>query len=166
MPREAESAVKAGAKELDMVINHVWLRERRHQEVFDDIVIVRSVAPQPTVVKVILETSVLSKEDIVAGCKIAEAAKADFVKTSTGFNGQGATVENVRLMKAVVGDQMKIKASGGVRRIEDLKAMIEAGADRIGASSGVAIMNEADTQYGATRNEADEVGTEPHRTPY
>lgn len=128
--------------ELDMVINHVWLREKRYQEVYEDILAVRNNAPPPIILKVILETSVLSKADIVAGCKIAETAKADFVKTSTGFNGQGATVENVKLMKALVGDRMKVKASGGVKTMKDLKAMLEAGADRIGTSSGVAIMDE------------------------
>ncbi len=140
--REAESAVKLGAMELDMVINHAWLRAKHYQDVFEDVVAVRNSAPQPIILKVILETSVLSREDIVAGCKIAEMAKADFVKTSTGFNGHGATVENVRLMKAVVGHRLKVKASGGVKRLKDLEAMAQAGADRIGASSGVAIIHE------------------------
>ena len=143
MAREAKSAVKAGAMELDMVINHVWLREKRYQDVFEDIVAVRSSAPRPIILKVILETSLLPREEIVAGCKIAEMADVDFVKTSTGFNGQGATVENVRLMRAAVGHHMKIKASGGVKTLKDLTAMRAAGADRIGASSGVAIVNEA-----------------------
>lgn len=143
MAREAKSAVEAGAKELDMVMNHVWLREQRYQEVFEDIVTVRSSAPQPTILKVILETSVLSKEEIITSCKIAEMAKADFVKTSSGFNGQGATVENVKLMRATVGDRMKVKASGGVKTLKDLTSMRMAGADRIGASSGVAIISEA-----------------------
>ena len=144
-----------------MVLNHAWLREERYQDVCDDIAAVRTVVPSPVVLKVILETSVLSRKGIIAGCKIAEAAKADFVKTSTGFNGQGATTWNVKLMRGVVGDHMRVKASGGVRTMEDVKAMIEAGADRIGASSGVAIMNEADVQHGDPRNEADGEGTDP-----
>ena len=135
-----------------MVINHVWLKEKRFQDVCDDITAVRSAAPQPIILKVILETAVLSREDIIAGCKIAQAAKADFVKTSTGFNGQGATVENVQLMKNVVGNSMKVKASGGIRTLQDVKGMVGAGAERIGASSGVAIVKEADPQPGSVRS--------------
>ena len=165
--REAQSAAKAGAKELDMVLNHVWLKEERYQDVYDDIAAVRGIAPPPIVLKVILETSVLSRKGIIAGCRIAEAAKADFVKTSTGFTGPGATTENVRLMRGVVGDRMRVKASGGIRTMKDLKAMVEAGADRIGASSGVAIIREAETHPGGTREEIYEAGTEqPSHTPY
>ena len=160
VPREAESAVKAGAKELDMVLNHVWLKEEHYQDVYDDIAAVRNAALPPIVLKVILETSVLSRTGIIAGCKIAEAAKADFVKTSTGFNGSGATRENVELMRGVVGDHVGVKASGGIRTTKDVKAMLEAGANRIGASSGVAIMKEADVQHSASRNEADRGGAE------
>ena len=140
---EAKDAVGVGAKELDMVLNYIQLKEKRYSEVYTDIAAVRSVAPRPVVLKVILETSQLSRHEIIAGCKIAEAAGADFVKTSTGFNGPGATEENVRLMKSVVHEGMKVKASGGVKTVSDCIKMMEAGAERIGASSGVSIMEEA-----------------------
>lgn len=95
-----------------MVMNHVLLRQKHYSKVYTDIAAVRNVAPHPIILKVILETSQLSPREIIAGCKIAEAAGADYVKTSTGFNGQGATQENVRLIKSVVGDSTKVKASG------------------------------------------------------
>ena len=127
-----------------MVINHVLLRQGAYSDVFDDVIAVRNAAPKPIILKVILETAQLSRQEIIAACKIAEVAKADFVKTSTGFNGTGATVHNVQLMKDVVGDDMKVKASGGVKKHRDCVAMIGAGADRIGTSSGVAIMEEGE----------------------
>ena len=127
-----------------MVLNYPALKKGNYSIVYEDIAAVRSAAPPPTILKVILETSQLSRAEIIAGCKIAQAARADFVKTSTGFNGEGATVENVRLMKAVVGDTMKVKASGGVKTVEDCVRMMEAGAERIGTSGGVLIMKEAD----------------------
>lgn len=132
--------MEAGALEIDMVINHVLLRHKAFSEVYRDIPAVRDAGPHPVLLKVILETSQLSSSDIIAGCKIAEEAKADFVKTSTGFNGPGATRENVRLMKTVVGDRMKVKASGGIKTVNDLVGMINAGAERIGTSSGVQII--------------------------
>ena len=140
---EAKDAVGVGAKELDMVLNYVQLNEERYSEVYTDIAAVRSIAPHPVVLKVILETSQLSRREIIAGCKIAEAAGADFVKTSTGFNGPGATEEHVRLMRSVVSKRVKVKASGGVKTVSDCITMMEAGAERIGASSGVAIVEEA-----------------------
>lgn len=139
---EAEDAVGMGAQELDMVLQYDQLKEKQYSEVYTDIAAVRSVAPHPVVLKVILETSQLSRHEIVAGCKIAEVAGADFVKTSTGFNGPGATEENVRLMRSVVGKSVKVKASGGVKTVSDCITMMEAGAERIGASSGVSIMEE------------------------
>ncbi len=140
---EAAKAIDAGAGELDMVINRSFLKKTHYSEVFADVAAVRKVAPPPIILKVILETSQLSRYEIIAGCKVAEAAKADFVKTSTGFNGQGATPENVRLMKSVIGDGMKVKASGGVKTVSDCVAMMQAGAERIGTSNGVGIMEEA-----------------------
>ncbi|KAL9009542.1 MAG: hypothetical protein Q9173_005440 [Seirophora scorigena] len=131
------------ALELDMVINHPLLKQQRYSEAFTDVAAVRNVAPHPVVLKVILETSKLSQVDIIAGCKVAEAANADFVKTSTGFGGQGATEKNVRLMKSVIGPNMKVKASGGVKTVNECVAMMEAGAERIGTSNGVWIMKEA-----------------------
>ena len=126
-----------------MVMNYELLKEKRYSAVYNDVAAVRNVAPHPIVLKVILETSQLSRRDIIAGCKTAEAAGADFVKTSTGFNGEGATRENVSLMKAVVGNNMKVKASGGVKTVNQCVIMMEAGAERIGTSNGVWIMNEA-----------------------
>lgn len=126
-----------------MVLNYPLLQQTQYSTVYSDILAVRNAAPPPIILKVILETSQLSRTEIIAACKIAEVAKADFVKTSTGFKGEGATVENVRLMKSVVGEGMKVKASGGVRSFEDAVAMMEAGAERIGTSNGVKIMEEA-----------------------
>ena len=126
-----------------MVLNYRLLREKEYSAVFTDIAAVRTTASHPTILKVILETSQLTTTEIVAGCKIAQAAKADYVKTSTGFNGEGATIENVVLMKGVVGNSMKVKASGGVKTVRDAVRMMEAGAERIGTSNGVYIMSEA-----------------------
>ena len=143
-----------------MVMNYELLKQKKYSEVYTDIAAVRDVAPYPIILKVILETSQLSPREIVAGCKIAEAAKADFVKTSTGFNGKGASQENVRLMKTVVGDSMEVKASGGVKTVNDCVVMMEAGAERIGASSGVAIMEEAKRSLKQVTREAGIVGVE------
>ena len=153
---EAARAADAGAKELDMVMNYVLLKQERYAEVFTDIAAVRNVAPHPIILKVILETSQLSPREIIAGCKIAESAGADYVKTSTGFNGQGASQENVRLMKSVVGENVKVKASGGVKTVDDCVVMMEAGAERIGTSNGVWIMQEARGRLhdGATQGES------------
>ncbi|KAI4180108.1 MAG: hypothetical protein L6R41_007449 [Letrouitia leprolyta] len=143
--KEASMAVSAGASELDMVINYPLLKQQRYSQVYTDIAAVRNVAPHPILLKVILETSKLSQIDIIAGCKIAEAANADYVKTSTGFGGQGATRENVQLMRSVIGPDMKVKASGGVKTVNECVIMMEAGAERIGTSNGVWIMKEAQT---------------------
>lgn len=132
-----------GASELDMVINHVLLRKKHYSEVYTDVAVVRNIAPHPINLKVILETSQLSGSEIIAGCKIAQAAGADFVKTSTGFSDRGATEDDVKLMKRVVGVGMGVKASGGIKTVRDCVAMMEAGADRIGTSNGVWIMEEA-----------------------
>ena len=126
-----------------MVLNWPQLKAKNYEIVYADIAAVRNIAPHPVVLKVILETSQLSQHEIVAGCKISQAAGADFVKTSTGFNGPGASLENVRLMKSIVGDEVKVKASGGIKTVKDCIAMMEAGAERIGTSNGVHIMNEA-----------------------
>ncbi|MBW3133488.1 deoxyribose-phosphate aldolase, partial [Staphylococcus chromogenes] len=106
-------------------------------------------AAQGKTVKVIIETVLLTDEEKVKACQLAQAANATFVKTSTGFAGGGATVEDVKLMKETVGDTMEVKASGGVRNLDDFKAMVDAGATRIGASAGVQIMQglEADSDY-------------------
>lgn len=130
-----------------MVLNYDLLKQGDFSSVYTELAVVRQAVrhavPRPVVLKVILETSQLSHSDIIAGCKIAEAAQFDFVKTSTGFKGGGATEEHVNLMRKIVGDRLKVKASGGVKTVKDCVEMMEAGADRIGTSNGVWIMEEA-----------------------
>ncbi|HBG00647.1 MAG TPA: deoxyribose-phosphate aldolase [Firmicutes bacterium] len=135
---EARDAVAAGAEEIDMVINIGGLLEGNYPRVYSDIRAVRDAVPG--LLKVILETGYLSKEQIVRGCILSKMAGADFVKTSTGFGPGGATVEDVRLMREVVGSDCGVKASGGIRDYATAIAMIEAGANRIGASAGIAII--------------------------
>ena len=137
---EAQEAIKLGAREIDTVINIGALKSGDYDTVLQDLVVTVE-ASKPYPVKVILETSKLTDEEKVAGCVLSREAGAAYVKTSTGFGGGGATIEDVKLMKQVVGDAgIKVKASGGVRNAEDAWAMLEAGADRIGASSSVAIV--------------------------
>ena len=136
---EAKYCVDNGADEIDMVINIGALKDENYDYVKKDIEEVVK-ASNGKVVKVIIETCLLSYEEKKKACELAKEAKADFVKTSTGFSTGGATVEDVKLMKSVVGDKLKVKASGGVRTKEDAMKMIEAGADRIGASSGINIV--------------------------
>lgn len=136
---EAKYCVDNGADEIDMVINIGALKDENYDYVKKDIEEVVK-ASNGKVVKVIIETCLLSDEEKKKACELAKEAKADFVKTSTGFSTGGATVEDVKLMKSVVGDELKVKASGGVRTKEDAMKMIEAGADRIGASSGINIV--------------------------
>ena len=136
---EAREAVRCGAREIDMVLNIGALKSRDYKLVFDDIkAVVEAVRGTP--VKVILETSQLDTEQKIISCALSKAAGAAFVKTSTGFAGGGATAEDIALMRRVVGDDMGVKASGGVRSQEDAQKMIAAGADRIGASASVAIV--------------------------
>ncbi len=136
---EAERAVEEGAEEIDMVMNIGALRGGDYQLVEEDIRRVVE-ASGGAVVKVILETCYLTKTQIVEACKISKRASAHFVKTSTGWGPEGASEENVFLMRQVVGDGMGVKASGGIRTFRDALRMIRAGADRIGSSSGVAIV--------------------------
>jgi len=138
---EAREAVRAGAEEIDMVINQGALKSRDFALVHEDI---RKVveAARPARVKVILETGALSQEEKVIGITLAKVAGAHFVKTSTGFGPGGATVEDIALMRRLVGSEMGVKASGGVRTCEDATKMRAAGASRIGASASVAIVNE------------------------
>lgn len=145
---EVEDAVKNGADELDMVINIGALKDKRYDEVQQDIEAVVKAAGGRTV-KVIIETVLLTDEEKRKASELSQAAGANFVKTSTGFAGGGATVEDVKLMKAVVGDALEVKASGGVRNLEDFKAMLDAGATRVGASAGVQIIQglESDSDY-------------------
>lgn len=137
---EAQDAINNGADELDMVINIGALKDRDYDTVRDDIKAVVTAAKGKALVKVIIETCLLGKEEKIAACKLALEAGADFVKTSTGFSTGGAKVEDIKLMKEVVKDKMGIKASGGIRDAKTALAMIEAGATRIGASSSIAIV--------------------------
>ena len=152
--REAADAIAAGACELDMVLNWPQLKAENYEQAYTDIAAVRNIAPHPVVLKVILETSQLSQHEIVAGCKVSQAAGADFVKTSTGFNGPGASLANVRLMKSIVRDSVRVKASGGIKTINECVAMMEAGAERIGTSNGVSIINEATSMVDETTHTA------------
>ena len=136
---ETSDAIQNGANEVDMVINIGALKSRNFDLVERDIRAVVEAA-KGTLVKVIIETCLLTDDEKVKACQIAQKAGADFVKTSTGFSTGGATVEDVALMGKTVGPDMGVKASGGARSYEDALAFIEAGATRIGASSGVAIM--------------------------
>ncbi len=136
---EAKKAIEDGASEIDMVINVGYLKSRLIQRVKQDIELLRSTCKDVTL-KVILETALLSEDEIKEVCQICKDIKVDFVKTSTGFSSRGASIEDVKTMKSVVGDAVKIKASGGIRSYEDAINMINAGASRLGASSGVAIM--------------------------
>lgn len=136
---EAKDALQNGADELDMVINLGAVKSGDWDTVFKDIEAVRNVGKDFTL-KVIIETSVLTDEEKIKVCELSAQAGADFVKTSTGFTGGGATAEDVRLMRAHVPENVQVKASGGVRTREDFDAMVAAGATRIGASAGVKII--------------------------
>ena len=137
---ETKDAIANGASEIDMVINIGAMKNGEFDLVREDIKAVVDAA-NGTLVKVIIETSLLTDEEKVKACELAVLAGADFVKTSTGFSTGGATAEDIALMRKTVGPEIGVKASGGVRSLEDMKLMVENGATRIGASSGVAIMN-------------------------
>jgi deoxyribose-phosphate aldolase len=136
---ETTNAIENGADEVDMVINIGALKDKNYDLVQSDIQAVVDAAKGKALVKVIIETALLTDEEKAKVSELAVKAGADFVKTSTGFSTGGATVEDVALMRKTVGPGVGVKASGGVRGLEDAKAMIEAGATRIGASSGVSI---------------------------
>lgn len=136
---EASEAVKAGADEVDMVIHIGALKDKDYDLVREDIRAVVE-ACQGKLVKVILENCLLTKEEIVKVCQLSMEAGAHYVKTSTGFSTGGAVAEDVALMKKTVGEKMKVKASGGIRTPKDAEAMILAGADRIGAGNGIALL--------------------------
>ncbi len=137
---ETENAIQNGAEEVDMVINIGALKSGDDELVKKDIQAVVEAAKGKALVKVIIETCLLTEEEKVKACKLSVEAGADYVKTSTGFSTGGATVEDIKLMRETVGPELGVKASGGVRTREDALAMIEAGATRIGASSGIAIV--------------------------
>lgn len=139
---EAVKALENGAEELDMVMNLSALKSRDYEAVkqdIEDVVEVKRLS-KAIIVKVIIETACLTDEEKVVACRLVREAGADFVKTSTGFFGKGATVQDVRLMRQTVGEHFGVKAAGGVRTYADALAMIEAGANRIGTSTAVAIV--------------------------
>jgi deoxyribose-phosphate aldolase len=144
--REAELAIRAGAQEVDMVINIGALKDRDYVLVKNDIQGVAEVCHAGwALLKVIIEACLLDDAEKAIACAIAKLAGADFVKTSTGFSKSGATAADVALMRRVVGPEMGVKAAGGIRTLEDLRAMVEAGASRVGASASVKIV-EASTR--------------------
>ena len=140
---EALQAVRLGARELDMVLNVGALKSGCYEFVGSDICTVAEAAHDSgAILKVILETCLLTREEKIKACELSVAAGADFVKTSTGLAGGGATVEDVQLMRSIVGNRAGVKASGGIRTANEIHTMLDAGANRIGTSSGVAIMGE------------------------
>ncbi|MBP2026687.1 deoxyribose-phosphate aldolase [Acetoanaerobium pronyense] len=136
---ETKDAINKGAHEIDMVINISRLKAKDYEYTLKDIKAVVNAAKDKALVKVIIETCLLTDEEKVKACEIAKEAGADFVKTSTGFSTGGATKEDIALMRKTVGEGMGVKASGGVRTYDDAVKMIENGASRIGASSSIAI---------------------------
>ena len=137
---ETKNAIENGATEVDMVIPVGVLKDKDYIAVENDIKAVVEAAKSKALTKVIIETCLLTDEEKIMACKLSKSAGADFVKTSTGFSTAGATVKDIRLMRETVGEQMGVKASGGVRSREDADAMIKAGATRIGTSNGVKIV--------------------------
>ncbi|PGY13774.1 deoxyribose-phosphate aldolase [Bacillus sp. AFS031507] len=137
---ETKNAIENGAEEVDMVINIGALKDHNDELVEKDIRAVVEAAKGKAHTKVIIETSLLTKEEKIRACELSVKAGADFVKTSTGFSTGGATAEDIALMRKTVGPDLGVKASGGVRNTEDVQKMIEAGATRIGASSSIAIV--------------------------
>jgi deoxyribose-phosphate aldolase len=140
---EAQEASKAGAREVDMVLALWALRDRRYSRVREDMSSVVKAAGPGCAVKVILETCLLSNEEKIIACKLALEADVRFVKTSTGLAGGGALVDDVRLMRATVGPNMGVKASGGIRSLAQAMALVEAGANRIGTSAGVDLVTQS-----------------------
>ena len=139
---ETRNAINNGATEVDMVINIGALKDKNYSLVEADIKAVVDAAAGKALVKVIIETSLLTNQEKVKACQLAVDAGTDFVKTSTGFSTGGATVEDIKLMREAVGPTIGVKASGGIRDKETAEAMIEAGATRIGASAGITIVRE------------------------
>ncbi|MCI0129684.1 MULTISPECIES: deoxyribose-phosphate aldolase [Enterococcaceae] len=139
---ETTNAIENGAEEIDMVINIGALKNKEYDIVEQDIAAVVKASHPKAIVKVIIETCLLTDEEIVKACELSVAANADFVKTSTGFSTGGATPKDVKLMKDTVKDNAFVKASGGVRSKEDAFTMIEMGADRLGTSSGILLVKE------------------------
>lgn len=137
---ETKEAIRNGAEEIDMLINLGALKSGEYDVVRNDISEVAKASGDLTT-KVIIETALLTKEEKITACKLIVEAGADFVKTATGFNGGGATVEDVKLLRSVVGENFGVKAAGGIRTFDDAVAIVDAGANRIGASGAIAIIS-------------------------
>ena len=137
---ETKDAIEKGAQEIDMVINIAMLKDKEYDYVENEIHQIVEAAKDKAIVKVIIETCLLTDEEKIMACKLSKSAGADFVKTSTGFSTGGATVHDIALMRKTVGAEMGVKASGGVHTHEEALAMVEAGATRIGASAGVKLL--------------------------
>jgi len=144
---ETTLAIEQGAQEIDMVINISWLKDNHDQKIVEEIKRIKQ-ACGSNVLKVILETCLLTVEEKIRACNLAKQAGADFVKTSTGFSTGGATVEDIVLMRTTVGPNLGVKASGGIKSFTDLQAMIRAGATRIGTSSGVKLLESGRADQG------------------
>ncbi len=145
---EAKRAIKDGADEIDMVINVGFLKSKKYKRVVREIRSIKRLMPRKNL-KVILETCYLSEEEIIKASKLALSAKADFIKTSTGFGTRGASVEDIKLMKSIAGSKMKIKASGGIKDSTTAQEYIDLGVERLGTSSGIAIVSntKSETDY-------------------
>jgi len=141
--QETRNLIEKGAAEIDMVINLGALKDQDLALAFDDVHAVVQAAMGKVKVKVILETALLTRREKIMACLVSKTAGADFVKTSTGFGPGGATIEDVALMRRVVGEQMGVKASGGIRTLKTAQTLISAGANRLGASAGASILQEA-----------------------
>lgn len=137
---ETKDAIEKGAQEIDMVINIAMLKDKEYDYVENEIHQIVEAAKDKAIVKVIIETCLLTDEEKIKACELSQKAGADFVKTSTGFSTGGATVHDIALMRKAVGAEMGVKASGGVHTHEEALAMVEAGATRIGASAGVKLL--------------------------
>ncbi|MDQ3249947.1 MAG: deoxyribose-phosphate aldolase [Chloroflexota bacterium] len=152
---ETAEVLRLGAQEVDMVINVGRLKDGDYATVYADIAgVARAAHDYGALAKVIIETALLSQAEKIAACVISQQAGADFVKTSTGFNGGGATVADVALMRRVMGSQMGVKASGGIRTAADAQQVVAAGATRIGASAGVQIVQDWSAQTGMNDKQA------------
>ncbi|MBD9297683.1 MULTISPECIES: deoxyribose-phosphate aldolase [Megamonas] len=137
---ETKDAIEKGAQEIDMVINIAMLKDKEYDYVENEIHQIVEAAKDKAIVKIIIETCLLTDEEKIKACELSQKAGADFVKTSTGFSTGGATVHDIALMRKTVGAEMGVKASGGVHTHEEALAMVEAGATRIGASAGVKLL--------------------------
>ncbi|PIB01038.1 Deoxyribose-phosphate aldolase [Cercospora beticola] len=170
--KDTKISLEGGAAELDMVVNWPQLQKQEYETIYAELVAIRAAAPHPTLIKLILETSQLSDQQIIAGAVLASAAGLDFIKTASGFHGHGATLPHVRLMKAAceylarnpvpntaTPNQMLVKASGGIRSYDDAIKMLEAGASRLGTSGGVLIAQQAKERAAGTSSTSAPTGS-------